>query len=54
MTTNSFAGECSHCKKIVQPGDGFVVGKRGAWKVTHNACVPVADTIKYSTERKTP
>ena len=54
MTVNAHAGACSRCKKIVQPGDGFVVGKRGAWKVTHNTCVPVADTTKYSTERSKP
>jgi len=52
MTPNAHAGACSRCQKIVQPGDGFVTGRRGAWTCIHKACIPVADHKKYNTKGK--
>lgn len=38
---NRFAALCCRCGKPVPMNTGHILGKPGAWEVTHTACVPV-------------
>lgn len=48
--TNRYTATCRRCHKTVQPGDGFTMGKPGAWETEHNACTPKVGTTPTTSE----
>lgn len=45
MSSNIHAAHCDVCGKLVEPGDGAVIGGKSSdgWTVRHNSCSPVVD-----------
>lgn len=44
-TRNQYAKCCSKCGGVVQPGAGWLTGKKGKWEVVHEHCPSITELM---------